>query len=131
MERRDIDPRRFGEHLGYNHAVLVESPRRWLLLAGHEARDEHGRITAHGDIVRQMELTLERLAETAGKAGFTLADVVQIRVFTTDLEAFKAEYDSFNALLEARDCRPAALLAEVKALSLPSMLVEIEAVAVQ
>ncbi|MEV4254263.1 Rid family hydrolase [Spirillospora sp. NPDC049652] len=131
MERRDIDPRMFGQHLAYHHAVLVESPRRWLLVAGHESRDERGQVTAQGDMPRQMELTLERLADTLGKAGFTLADVVQIRIFTTDLEAFKAEYDSFNALLEAGNCRPVSLLAEVSALSLPSMLLEIEAIAVQ
>jgi hypothetical protein len=39
MHRREFGPRYFGDQLGYNHAVLLESPQRWLLLAGHEARD--------------------------------------------------------------------------------------------
>lgn len=43
VERTDIGPRHFGGKLGYHRAVLLTDPRRWLVVAGHEARDAEGR----------------------------------------------------------------------------------------
>lgn len=131
MHRRDIDPRYFGDQRGYNRAVLVEQPQRWLVVAGHEARGDDGTIAAVGDIRGQIRLTIERLTQTLGKAGFALSDVIQMRIFTTDLKAMKASYGILLDALADADCRPTNLLAEVSALSDPDMLIEIEAVAAQ
>jgi enamine deaminase RidA (YjgF/YER057c/UK114 family) len=131
VNREEIDPRYFGDQFGYNRAVLVDSPRRWLVVAGHEARDDDGNIAAAGDIRSQLQLTVQRLSETLAKTGFTLHDVVQVRIFTVDLEAMKTNYDSLLTALAEADCRPTSLLAGVSALSDPGMLVEIEALAAQ
>lgn len=103
--------------------------RGWLFVAGHEARGEDGGIAHAGDIRAQVALTFRRLRETLDRAGFVLADVVQIRLFTVDLPAPTANYDAVTAELAAGDCRPTSLLAGVDALSDPAMLVEIDAVA--
>ncbi|MBD2896852.1 hypothetical protein amrb99_58030 [Actinomadura sp. RB99] len=129
MHRIDMDPRMFGDRVGYQRAVLIERPERWLFVAGHEARGEDGGIAHAGDIRAQVALTFRRLRETLDKAGFVLADVVQIRLFTVDLPALTANYDAVTAELAAGGCRPTSLLAGVDALSDPAMLVEIEAVA--
>jgi enamine deaminase RidA (YjgF/YER057c/UK114 family) len=131
MRRADIDPRYFGGQFGYNRAVLVEDPRRWLVVAGHEARDDDGSIAAAGDIRGQLQLTVHGLSETLAKAGFALRDVVQLQVFTVDIKTMKANYDALLTALAEAGCRPTSLLAEVSALSDPKMLVEIEALAVQ
>ncbi|MFB7657539.1 MULTISPECIES: Rid family hydrolase [unclassified Streptomyces] len=131
MRREDIDPRYFGKRLAYNRAVLVEQPQRWLVVAGHEARDDEGGIAAVGDIRGQIRLTFRRLDETLRKAGFALSDLVQIRILTVDIEAVTANYDAVLSLLDEADCRPASLLAEVRALSDPRMLIEIEGLAAQ
>jgi enamine deaminase RidA (YjgF/YER057c/UK114 family) len=129
MRRREFGPRYFGDRLGYNHAVLLESPQRWLVLAGHEARDDTGAIAHRCDVRGQLRLTFQRLGETLGEAGFALEDVVQLRIVTTDIAAVTANYDVITDILAAAGCRPASLLAEVRALSDPDMLVEIEALA--
>ncbi|MEV8313336.1 Rid family hydrolase [Streptomyces sp. NPDC059900] len=129
MSKAEIGPRMAGGKLMYNRAVRVDEPRSWLFLAGHEARDEEGGIAHKGDMAGQIRLTLRRLAETVAEGGMTMADVVQIRVVTTDLSACVAQYDVLMDELAARHCRPASLLAEVSALSDPDMLIEIEAVA--
>ncbi|KDQ71335.1 hypothetical protein ACFYPK_19310 [Streptomyces halstedii] len=59
MERTDIGPRHFGGKLGYHRAVLLTDPRRWLVVAGHEARDAEGAIAHVGDIRGQLRLTTE------------------------------------------------------------------------
>ncbi|MDT0413694.1 MULTISPECIES: Rid family hydrolase [Streptomyces] len=130
MMINEIGPRMAGERLMYNRAVRVDQPRSWLFVSGHEARDDDGRIAHRGDMAGQMELTLRRLGETVAEGGMKMADVVQIRVFTTDLTSCKAHYGVLLDALAAVDCRPASLLAEVSALSDEDMLIEIEAVAV-
>lgn len=57
------------------------------------------------------------LKATAEKAGYTLADVVQMRLFTTDITAMTKSYGELLALLEAEGCRVASLMTEVTALS--------------
>ncbi|SHM24062.1 Rid family hydrolase [Streptomyces yunnanensis] len=131
MEHTDIGPRMFGDRLGYNHAVLVENPRRWLFVAGHEARGDDGAIAHPGDIRAQIKLTFQRLQETLKEAGFTLGDVIQIRILTLDIEAVTTHYDAVTEALARANCRPASLLAQVSALSDPRTLIEIEAIAVQ
>ncbi|MGW6061918.1 Rid family hydrolase [Streptomyces sp. NPDC055189] len=129
MSRQEIGPRMAGGKLMYNRAVRIDEPSSWLFVAGHEARDEDGNIAHRGDMAGQIRLTLRRLAETVAEGGMTMADVVQIRIVTTDLSACVAQYDVLMDELAALDCRPTSLLAEVTALSDPDMLVEIEAVA--
>ncbi|MFF7339804.1 Rid family hydrolase [Streptomyces sp. NPDC008163] len=129
MTTHEIGPRMVGDRLMYNRAVRVDAPRSWLFLSGHEARDDNGGIAHRGDMAGQMRLTLRRLGETVAEAGMTMADVVQIRIVTTDLASCRAHYDVLLDGLAAADCRPTSLLAEVSALSDPDMLIEIEAVA--
>jgi enamine deaminase RidA (YjgF/YER057c/UK114 family) len=84
-----------------------------------------------GDMDGQIRQTVRRLEETMTHAGFALSDVVQIRIFTTDIDDMKANYNTLLQLLADAGCRPASLLAEVNRLSDPDMLLEIEAVAAQ
>lgn len=126
-----IGPRMAGERLMYHRAVRVDAPRSWLFVSGHEARDDHGAIAHRGDMAGQIRLTLQRLGETVAEAEMTMADVVQIRVFTTDVSACTAHYAVLMDGLAELNCQPTSLLAEVSALSDPDMLIEIEAVAVR
>ncbi|MFJ3088385.1 MULTISPECIES: Rid family hydrolase [unclassified Streptomyces] len=131
MTTHEIGPRLVDGRLMYNRAVRVDDPRSWLFVSGHEARDDDGAIAHRGDMAGQMRLTLQRLGETVAEGGMTMADVVQIRIATTDLAACTSRYDVLMDGLAAVGCRPASLLAEVSALSDPDMLIEIEAVAVR
>jgi enamine deaminase RidA (YjgF/YER057c/UK114 family) len=70
---------------------------------------------------------LHKLEHELGRAGATLADVVQTRVYVTDItradEVGRAHADAFA------DVRPLMTMVEVSRLIDPRMLVEIEAVA--
>lgn len=70
---------------------------------------------------------LSRIAHELGRAGASLADVVQTRVYVTDIsradEVGRAHGEAFG------DTRPLMTMVEVSALIDPRMLVEIEAVA--
>lgn len=129
MSVKGIGPRMAGDRLMYHRAVRVDRPRDLLFVSGHEARDDDGAIAHKGDMAGQIRLTLRRLGQTVAEAGMTMADVVQIRIFTTNLSECKAHYAVLMDELAEADCQPSSLLTEVSALSDPDMLIEIEAVA--
>ncbi|MFI1383349.1 Rid family hydrolase [Embleya sp. NPDC020886] len=131
MHRQDIGPRMFGNRLGYNRAVSVTDPDRWLVLAGHESRGPDGEIVHVRDLCGQIETTFDRLAETLAEAGFTFAHVVQLRYFAVDVADVTRHFDVITARLEQENCRPATALVGVTALSDPDMLIEIEGLAVR
>ncbi|MCU1683980.1 MAG: enamine deaminase RidA [Amycolatopsis sp.] len=131
MKRTDIGPRVIAGKFAYNRAIRVDDPGSWLFVSGHEARGDDGRIAHRGDMAGQLALTVKRLDETVTESGMTMADIVQIRIVTTDLTECKKHYGVLLDELARRECRPTSLLAQVDALSDPDMLVEIEAVAVQ
>lgn len=129
METKEIGPRMAGDRLMYLRALRIEAPNSWLFVSGHEARGDDGTIAHPGDMAAQIRLTLRRLGETVAEGGMTMADIVQIRILTTDLPACKAHYAVLMDGLAEEGCRPTSLLAEVSALSDPDMLIEIEAIA--
>jgi enamine deaminase RidA (YjgF/YER057c/UK114 family) len=67
-----------------------------------------------------------QIIETAlTSAGFTLDDVVRVRMYVTSMADAQAVLDVHRERFQ--DIRPAATLVEVSGLLEPSMLVEIEA----
>jgi serine/threonine protein kinase len=84
-----------------------------------------------GDMRAQINQTMNNLEVVLQKSGYTLADVVRLHIYTTDLEGFQAAYDTFAGRLAEGDCRPACSMLGVAGLAIPTMLIEIEATAVR
>ncbi len=80
-----------------------------------------------GDMPAAVQSTYERLQKTLEANGLGFADVVQERVFTTDLEAFKASRELRKRFYGGT--LPAATWVQVQRLYSPSLVVEIELVA--
>ncbi len=83
-----------------------------------------------GDMRAQMALALDNLEAVLREAGLTLADVVRLNYYTTDVDALFGAYDSVMERLAGAGCRPASTLLGVARLAFPELLVEIEATAV-
>jgi enamine deaminase RidA (YjgF/YER057c/UK114 family) len=60
----------------------------------------------------------------------TLANVVRLNYYTTDVDAFFAAAEQLGPRLAAAGCRPASTLLGVTRLAFPELLIEIEATAV-
>lgn len=107
---------------GYSRAVAV-GDSCWV--AGTTDAGPDGTSRHPGDVGAQATAVFETIESALGKAGFTLADVVRIRMFVTDMtrsgEVMAVQQALFGAI------RPAATLVEVSALIDPSLLIEIEA----
>lgn len=129
MDRRTINPWSWQDGFGYVQANEVIAAQRVLYCSGQGAVDAAGAPTHVGDMRGQIGQTLDNLETVLAGGGYSLADVVRLTIYTTDMEQFLAVYDAFAGRLAAGDCRPSCSLVGVTRLAIPTMLVEIEATA--
>ena len=130
MARRIVNPWTWQDQFGFVQAHEVSGAQRVLLCAGQTSVDAEGRPAHPGDMRAQVALALDNLEAVLREAGLTLADVVRLNYYTTDVDAFFGASDIVMERLAGADCRPASTLLGVARLAFPELLVEIEATAV-
>ena len=126
-----VNPWSWSEAFGYQQANLVEGSTRTLYCAGQTSVDADGNPVNADDLAAQLLVALDNLEAVLGGASMSLADVVRLNYFTTDLDAFFAGYGEVVARLQAAGARPAGTLVQVSRLALPGLMVELEATATQ
>jgi enamine deaminase RidA (YjgF/YER057c/UK114 family) len=112
---------------GYSHAVAFSG--RLLAVSGQVPADREGRVVGPGDPAAQVRQVFENLAAALAAAGATMADVVKLTVFLTDLgdlPAYRAVRDEYVSA----DRPPASSLVQVSGLVHPDFRVEVDALAV-
>jgi enamine deaminase RidA (YjgF/YER057c/UK114 family) len=89
-QRTPINPWPWSIKLGFDQAQLIEGHRRQLVCSGQDAVDADGNPRHPGDMGAQLELALDNLEAVLAAADMTLADVVRLNAYTTDIdELFK------------------------------------------
>lgn len=111
------------EHtLGYSRAVQVGDT---LYISATSAAAADGSVS--GDLYEQTRFALEKLGSVLAEAGFAFENVVQSKLYITDIsqwqEAGRAHGEVFGEI------RPALSLLHVLPFLDPAMLVEVELVA--
>jgi 2-iminobutanoate/2-iminopropanoate deaminase len=97
-----------------------------LFVSGLTAHNGEGKLVGGDDAAAQTRQILLNLKLVLEAAGATLADVLKVTVFLTDINDRAAINPVRQAFFGA--ARPASTLIEVSRLALPEMKVEIEAV---
>lgn len=131
MQRTTINPWTWQDMFGFVQANEVSGSHCILYCAGQGSVDDNGAPLHAGDMSAQINQTMDNLETVLEKSGYTLADVVRLHIYTTDLHAFQGAYDTFAGRLAEGDCRPACSMIGVAGLAIPTMLIEIEATAVR
>ena len=129
MERKIVNPWTWQDRLGFVQANQVSGATRTLVCAGQTSVDGNGAPCHAGDMAAQMKQALANLETVLTQAGFTLADVVRLNYFPTDVDRFIASSGQGLKRLRETGCRPASTLLGVARLFHPDILVEIEATA--
>lgn len=115
-----------GGHLLYSPVVTLEDARL-VFVSGLLARDAAGTIVGKGDMGAQIAQVGENLRVALEAAGATLADLVRTTTYVTDIDEFfrhvEVRQRYFGAAL------PTSTTVEVRRLSHPDFLVEVEAFA--
>lgn len=130
MEREIINPWQWQDQFGFVQANQIREAKNILFCAGQTSVDGEGNPVHPGDMAGQINQALDNLETILERAGFKLADIVQLKYYTTDVIAFANAGRVLGERLAKAECRPASTLLGVSALFHPDIIVEIEAVAV-
>ena len=112
------------DRFGYSRAVRAGG---FVYVAGTTAIDEDGVVHGLGDAGAQTAFVLDRIEAALAAAGASMEQVVQTRMFVTDMSRADEIGRAHGARFGAHP--PVAAMVAVAALIDPRMLVEIEAIA--
>jgi enamine deaminase RidA (YjgF/YER057c/UK114 family) len=129
MERRIVNPWTWQEQYGFNHGHEVTGAERTLYLAGQVSLDGEGKVVHDGNMAGQINKSIDNIEAVLEAAGMTLADIVRLNIYTTDVDGL-IENAAELGRLNAAGCQYTSTLLGVARLAFPELLVELEATAV-
>jgi enamine deaminase RidA (YjgF/YER057c/UK114 family) len=127
MERKDVNPWEWSKAFGFSQAVDLSGASNILLCSGQTATGPDGSPPATSDMTEQVGTALANLTTVLEAAGMTLANIVKLTLYTTDVDELLGAFGSATELLG--DNLPAMTLIGVTRLAFPELKVEIEATA--
>jgi enamine deaminase RidA (YjgF/YER057c/UK114 family) len=130
MERTAINPVTWSLELGFNQGELVSGATRTLFISGQTAMSADGRPEHDGDVAAQLGLAVDNLEAVLGAAGMSLANLVRLNVYTTDVDALFPHYGVLAGRLGAAGVAPTTTMLGVSRLAIPGQVVELEGTAV-
>jgi enamine deaminase RidA (YjgF/YER057c/UK114 family) len=126
MKQERIDPGwAWAKKLNISAGVKIGDT---VYLSGTVAFDSAGNVVGEGDVYAQAKQIFKNIEEALASAGATMADVVKITTFMTDMSGYgefgRARTEAFPGGV------PASAAYATPALIKPELLVEVEAIAV-
>jgi enamine deaminase RidA (YjgF/YER057c/UK114 family) len=129
MKKTPINPWPWSLAFGYNQGEVLEGQNRQLVCAGQTAVDSNGNPQHPGDMRGQFMLALDNLEAVLGSAGMSLANITQLTVYATDVDAALQNFDVFATRMAPLGAAPPMTLLGVTRLAIPALLIEIQAAA--
>ncbi|MFI5739262.1 RidA family protein [Streptomyces anulatus] len=130
MERTAVNPVTWSVDLGFNQGELVSGQTRTLYVSGQTATGDDGKPRHDGDMAAQLTLSVDNLEAVLSGAGMSLANLVRLNVYTTDVDLLFQHYGALAGRLGAAGVAPSSTLLGVTRLAVPGLLVELEGTAV-
>lgn len=130
MERSAVNPAPWSLDLGFNQGELVRGAQRTLYISGQTAMSAEGRPLHEGDVAAQLALAVENLESVLAAAGMSLANLVRLNVYTTDVDALFPHYGVLAGRLAEAGVAPTTTMLGVTRLAIPGQVVELEGTAV-
>jgi len=94
-----LNPADLAPPVGFSH-VAVAAPGRLVFLAGETAHQADGTL-AGSTVAEQFAGAAGNVATALAAAGATPADVVSLQIFTTDVDAYRAQTKAIGAAYRA------------------------------
>lgn len=130
MEKTVVNPVTWGSRFHFVQANLLQNVDRWLVCSGQVDVDDEGQPLHAGDMSAQSEGAWRNIERLLSMAGFTLADVIHITYYCTDVDAYiEAHRETGKPRLEAAGAQPTCTLLGISRLGFKELMVEIEVVA--
>ncbi len=130
MEKRTIDPWKWGEYTNSVQAVDIKHAQSTLYCSGQVAIGADGQPST-ADMRTQLIQTIQNLEQLVSEAGYEPKNMVRLTIFTTSTtEFFTTCSDVFQQWIANHSIKQAMTLIEVKGLY-ASLTVELEATLVK
>ena len=130
MERTPVNPVTWSEEMGFNQGEVVSGHTRTLYISGQTAMSGDGRPQHDGDMAAQLALSLDNLEAVLVEADMSLASLVRLNVYTTDVDLLFQYYGVLASRLGAAGVVPTSTMLGVTRLAIPGQMVELEGTAV-
>jgi enamine deaminase RidA (YjgF/YER057c/UK114 family) len=130
VERTAVNPVTWSLGMGFNQGEVVSGHTRTLYCSGQTAMSGEGEPRHEGDTAAQLALSLDNLEAVLAGAGMSLANLVRLTVYSTDVAALLPHYGVLASRLGAAGVAPATTMLEVARLAVPGQVVELEGTAV-
>ena len=126
MSKTVINPPSLAKPTGYSYAIKKSGTP--VFVSGQVALDGDGKLVGEGDAAAQTEQVFKNLKAVVEGCGGTLDDVVKLTIFVTD-PSYRPAVAAARLKWFKEGEWPASTYLVVSALAVPTMLVEVEAVA--
>ncbi|RKN48593.1 RidA family protein [Micromonospora endolithica] len=130
MERTAVNPVTWSAAMGFNQGEVVSGHTRTLYCSGQTAMSPDGEPRHDGDMAAQLALSLDNLEAVLGGAGMSLANLVRLNVYTTDVDLLFPHYGVLASRLGGAGVAPTTTMLGVTRLAIPGQMVELEGTAV-
>jgi enamine deaminase RidA (YjgF/YER057c/UK114 family) len=131
VEQKVINPWTWQDSYGFVQANEITGVNQILICSGQGSIDDEGNVLHAGDMRAQVNKTIDNLETVLSKAGYSIANVVRLNIYTTDMDLFFESYDVIVTRVTGAGARFASTLIGVTRLAIPEMMVEIDATAVK
>ena len=131
MVQRKVNPWKWQDQYGFSQGIEVSNASRVLYCAGQTSVDDTGKPMHVGDMRKQIEQAFRNLETVLKAASFSLANVVRLNYYTTDIEGFLSASDIVASRLADSGSQPPGTLLGVSKLAFPGLMIEMEATAVK
>ena len=122
---------RIGEAVQLSHqGEIVSGHSRTLYCSGQAAMSGDGKPQHDGDMAAQLALSVDNLEAVLAGAGMSLANLVRLNVYTTDVDLLFQHYGVLAARLGGAGVAPTTTMLGVTRLAIPDLMVELEGTAV-
>lgn len=130
VRRTAANPTTWSLAMGFNQGEVVSGQRRTLYCSGQTAMSGDGTPQHEGDMAAQLSLSLDNLAAVLAAAEMSVADLVRLTVYTTDVDLLLEHYGVLASRLGAAGVAPPTSMLGVTRLAVPGQMVELEGTAV-
>ena len=130
LSRTAVNPVTWSLEMGFNQGEVVVGQTRTLYISGQTAMSAPGEPLHDGDIAAQLALSVDNLEAVLLAADMSLANLVRLNVYTTDIDGLFPHYGVLAARLGAASVAPTTTMLGVTRLVIPGQLVELEGTAV-
>ncbi|MEV5253816.1 RidA family protein [Streptomyces werraensis] len=130
MERNAVNPVSWSVEMGFNQGEVVSGHSRTLFISGQTAMSKDGQPEHDGDMAAQLALSVDNVEAVLAEAGMSLANLVRLNVYTTDVDLLFQHYGVLAGRLGAAGVTPTTTMLGVTRLAVPGQMVELEGTAV-